>query len=235
MPDELQELQELWQRSREKKAQYKKEREEARKLGLLPSRKTGKRKNKFGNRVYNNGESGKTPSIKVPPFVDLSSIADQISAFVEDIRIETLELPPMDKRSRKKVHLIADCYDLKSKSRGPEGNRYTTLIRTSRTGLRRGKRGEHKLNRLLGYEEKTGAEGSKGRLFQRDGDVVGSKAEPIGESNIGFRLLSRMGCVDSALAIFHFTNLSLGGIRASESASLVDLPIHSELSSRIRS
>src|SRR5258708_6455827 len=131
MPDELQELQELWQRSREKKAQYKKEREEARKLGLLPSRKTGKRKNKFGNRVYDNGESGKTPSIKVPPFVDLSSIADQISAFVEDIRIETLKLPPLDKRSRKKLPLIAHCYSLHTKSLCPEGDRYTTLFPTS--------------------------------------------------------------------------------------------------------
>jgi len=202
-------LQELWQRSREKKAQYKNQREEARKLGLLlPSRKTGKRKNKFGNRVYDDGEGGNTSSTKVPrPFVNFSSIADQIRAFVEDLRIETLELPPMDKGSRRKVHQIANCYHLKSKSRGAEGKRYTTLMRTSRTGTKGGKRGEHKLNRLLGYERRTGAEGPpRSRLFQRDGEVVGSRAEPIGETNIGFRLLSRMGCVDSALTFFfHFT------------------------------
>jgi len=99
----------------------------------------------------------------------------------------------MDRGSRKKVHQIAQCYQLKSKSRGAEGDRYTTLIRTSRTGIKEGKRGEQKLKRLLGHDRKTGAGPPKSRLFQRDGEVVGSKAEPIGESNIGFKLLSRMG------------------------------------------
>ena len=168
---------------------------------LLPARKSGKRKDKFGNRVHDNGEGGKAAFIKVPPSVNFSAIVDQINTFVEDLGIETIELPPMDKRIRKKVHQIANSFGLKSKSSGPEGERYMTLIRTSRTSIKTMNRSHRKLLR------KTSEGPPKGRLFQRDGDIVGSKAEPIGESNVGFRLLSRMGCVESIPDIFPLYSL----------------------------
>lgn len=49
----------------------------------------------------------------------------EIREFLEDGGRTTYSLPPMDREGRKKIHLLAECYDLKSKSRGSGADRFT--------------------------------------------------------------------------------------------------------------
>jgi hypothetical protein len=112
-------------------------------------------------------------------------------------------LPPMDKESRRRVHLIADCFTLKSVSKGKGKDRYTTLIKTTRSGLNikedkvewilrgaksRGDRGGFS----QAWDRRAGDDGKK-EVRHRDGDVIGAKAEKLDASNIGFKLLQQMG------------------------------------------
>ena len=46
-----------------------------------------------------------------------------------------MALPPMEKFQRKQVHEVASVFKLKSQSKGKGLDRYTTLWRTSYTGL----------------------------------------------------------------------------------------------------
>jgi len=100
-------------------------------------------------------------------------------------------LPPMTRQSRKLVHEIAAAFHLKSKSTGKDDNRRATLIRTSRTGIgiRQGK--------VTAILRRGGADIPSGRpqgpARHREGDIVGQKAAKIGEHNVGFKLLQRMG------------------------------------------
>lgn len=202
------ELKAQWNKDREKKAKYKRDRAEARKLESMdpfPSRKSGKKKDKFGNRIYDEPR----PVGEIIPIVDFQSLVSQIRVFLGDLGgRQTMVLPPMDKASRARVHRIATCFNLNSKSVGVGGDRHTTLIRTTRSGVGVN---EKKLNAILkgkwGYgadvpfskahDRRSGESSSKGLVRHRDGDIVGSKAAKIGESNIGFRLLQRMGYASS--------------------------------------
>ena len=54
----------------------------------------------------------------------LDDINDEIVTFLNDPTRTTLPLPPMDKTQRKKVHVVAECYGLKSKSKGKGAARF---------------------------------------------------------------------------------------------------------------
>jgi R3H domain len=171
----------------------------------LPSRKSGKKKDKLGKRIYKEPESD---AGEITPIVDLPSLVSQIRVFLADLGgSQSMVLPPMDKESRARVHVIATCFKLKSKSAGVGSARHTTLIRTTKSGV---KVDEKKINYVLSgrsfgpsipfskAHDRRSGEGSQGIFRHRDGDVVGSKAAKIGESNVGFRLLRQMG-----YALFH--------------------------------
>lgn len=59
----------------------------------------------------------------------LEQVNAQVEEFMADATKTTLTLPPMDKEARKKVHMLAECYDLKSKSRGKGLARFPWVLR----------------------------------------------------------------------------------------------------------
>ncbi|KAF9234303.1 hypothetical protein BU15DRAFT_79190 [Melanogaster broomeanus] len=131
--------------------------------------------------------------------VDMASLEAQIRHFVDDIGGKSsMALPAMDKASRKKVHELAAAFGLSSQSKGKGVRRYTTLMKTTRTGIVK----EGKVRAIMkrfgntfdrAYDRKNGG-GSNGQLPRhREGDEVGKEAPKIGESNIGFRMLASMG------------------------------------------
>ena len=64
----------------------------------------------------------------LPPDVTESwmiQLNDQIRDFLDDIGKQTFSLPPMDGEGRKKIHMLAECYGLQSKSRGGGRARFT--------------------------------------------------------------------------------------------------------------
>ncbi|KAL1410593.1 squalene synthetase-like protein [Vanrija albida] len=147
----------------------------------------------------------------------LEQVNAQVAEFMADATKTTLTLPPMDKEARKKVHMLAECYDLKSKSRGKGLARFPVLIKLVRSGLR----DEDKLERLIAASSQNGgafykalyarkskdgrkAPGGAARsggpsTRAREGELVGEGADKIGEDNIGHRLLSKMGWSEGGL------------------------------------
>lgn len=68
--------------------------------------------------------------------VDLVSLEAQIRRFLFDIGgKDSMALPPCDKATRKRIHELADAFNLKSQSKGKGVGRYTTLTKTSKSGL----------------------------------------------------------------------------------------------------
>lgn len=55
----------------------------------------------------------------------MKQLNDQIRDFLEDDGKQTFSLPPMDAEGRKKIHMLAECYGLGSKSRGGGRARFT--------------------------------------------------------------------------------------------------------------
>ncbi|WRT64174.1 uncharacterized protein IL334_001103 [Kwoniella shivajii] len=144
---------------------------------------------------------------RIPTSLPLEIIDQKINFFLEDGGKTTLSLPPMGKEDRKKVHMLADCYSLGSKSRGSGKTRFTVLTKNKRSGTLVDVR---KLERLLSASQKVGGgfynalrtRGSKPKakgpsggpsVKHKDGDMVGHGADRIGQDNIGHQLLSRMG------------------------------------------
>ncbi|KAN0065616.1 squalene synthetase-like protein [Thecaphora frezii] len=148
----------------------------------------------------------------------LAELDEQIKIFLADVGKTTLSLPPMDKRSRAQVHMLADAYTLKSKSKGKGNHRFPTLIKTSRSGLVVDQR---KVRRILlghagasfgiegsmkggqryggGGKKSVGATGGGGMAPRnREGEEVGWGAEKIGADNIGHRLLAAMGWTEGS-------------------------------------
>ncbi|TDL25994.1 hypothetical protein BD410DRAFT_560308 [Rickenella mellea] len=202
-------LQEQWDKDRAKKAARKRERERERMeaaTDVFSSHRKGKKARKailraatydFDDDFDSDDDNGQPPHGRV---VDMPSLVMQIRAFVADIGGKpNIALPPMDKAARKQVHEIAIAFNLKSKSVGKGKGRYTTLIRTSRTGMGID---ERKIGRIM---KRGGGEGQFGRPYERsggggpppprhkEGDVVGKAAPKIGHGNIGFKMLASMG------------------------------------------
>ena len=120
----------------------------------------------------------------------------------------------MNPHDRKRVHDIANIFNLRSKSVGGGASRFPTLYKTSRTtdydgdalsGI------ENRMNtrRFMHRPDKRGAKGPlrganaarKGRgsgfasagVSYRDGEVVGATAPEIGSENKGRTMLEKMG------------------------------------------
>ncbi|KAI0257906.1 hypothetical protein BC834DRAFT_871659 [Gloeopeniophorella convolvens] len=214
-----QELQEVWNRDRMKKA----ERKRLRRLEQFAAAADPFSPKKHGKKA----RKARLAAASVSP-ISLEDVVDRIKQFVADIGGgNTLALPPMDRHVRKEVHEIAHAFNLKSKSKGGGAARYTTLIKTTRSGV---KIDQRKVARLLRQSGSAlTVQGRAGATFgtrkPRDGEVVGKTAPKIDGSNIGFRMLSAMGWeegdrigvaggLDAPLtAIIKTTKLGLGANR----------------------
>ena len=111
--------------------------------------------------------------------VSLETIAEHMRAFVTDLGgAPMLALPPMEKRMRKLVHDLANAFNLNSKSEGNGKARFTTLTKTTMSGVRVD---ERKIARILGKPKPDGGGGgggkgkgkAVGKIRPRDGEVVG--------------------------------------------------------------
>ncbi|KAJ7213150.1 hypothetical protein GGX14DRAFT_620332 [Mycena pura] len=202
------ELQAMWDNDRAKKAENKRLRALARLEAAadpLAQHKRGKK-----GRKAMLAAARLDPTITVLPnrVIDMTTLVQQIRRFIADIGGPTsMSLPPTDKATRKNIHEMAIAFNLKSVSKGKGDARYTTLSKTTRTGFgvaeakvariaRRGAggRGGAAFVRDGGGEKGKGRAGAMPR--HRDGDEVGKAAPKIGESNIGFKMLTSMGWAD---------------------------------------
>ena len=124
------------------------------------------------------------------------------------ITISSQPFPPMDKSDRKMLHIIANVFNLKSKSVGSGKSRSPVLYKTSKTVPVENNdafaRAEAKAMRIFGSHPNIKSKGrkSKGLTPRRggtaaasyqDGDVVGHGAPEIGAENKGRGLLEKMG------------------------------------------
>lgn len=199
-------LQAQWEKDRSKKGDYKR----ARALARAEAEEASPHLSKKGAR----------PPLASAGSSDVATINYQIREFLlHDIGRNTLSLPPMSKKSRVAVHLLCEVYGLKSKSLGKGKARFPVLERTSKTGTYRVD--ERRITAILGTAagERSGggygggkAKGKMGGLWaalsgekggggsrtqvkpNRDGGVVGEGAASLGEGNVGFALLKKMGC-----------------------------------------
>ncbi|KAH8119303.1 hypothetical protein DFH11DRAFT_436700 [Phellopilus nigrolimitatus] len=164
---------------------------------------------------------------------DVQALVRQIRTFLAGAT-QQMALPPMDKLARAKVHEIADAFGLKSVSKGKGEARYTTLVKTKRSGARVQ---EWKIERIVrsggdwGFTRpgNPGSGGGKGKgggpPRHKEGEEVGKEAPKIGEGNVGFRLLANMGWAEGErigssggldvplAAIIKNTKLGLGAMR----------------------
>ncbi|KAG8685016.1 hypothetical protein FRC08_013337, partial [Ceratobasidium sp. 394] len=170
------ELQAQWERDRAKKAENKRLRALQRQIAAQEAPKRGSGpKSKAAFRFNNSGAVSSLPALE-----------PKLRAFVANLGVQTMALQAMDKESRRRVHLLAECFRIKTASKGSGTGRYVTLIRTSRTGLAID---EAKIRRLINAAEGAedggvtafnrayyrndgeGGSGGKTRIKTRDGEV----------------------------------------------------------------
>lgn len=197
------ELRQAWQRDRDKKAEKKRQRELDRMEAALDlfTSKSGKKARKAIVKAARNEDNDGNA-------FDAPSLIKRIRAFVGNIGgPSSMSLPPMAKGDRAKVHNIARAFGLKSASKGNGKARFTTLTKTSYTGINLNERWINQLQGMKfgrnsdghgssgvhGGGGGHGKHGGHGGPRHKDGDEVGKDAPKIGESNVGFKLLSLMG------------------------------------------
>ncbi|KAI0358703.1 hypothetical protein OH77DRAFT_1421143 [Trametes cingulata] len=196
------ELRDQWEKDRQKKAENKRKRAlERMKLAADPlaTHKGGKKGRKAMLAAARAADDADLPN----RITDLVTLEQQIRRFLADIGgRDTMALPPCDKETRKKIHELAGAFNLKSQSKGSGQSRYTTLIKTSKSGIGIN---ERKIRRILKQATNgtwEGPESGRGRskavslAKHREGEEVGKAAPKIGESNIGFKMLAAMGWSD---------------------------------------
>jgi len=119
------------------------------------------------------------PSITIPErIMDMVTVEQQIRRFLANIGGKsTMVLPPMGKESRKRVHELAAAFNLKSASKGKDDRRYTTLTKTTQSGIGIN---EWKIGRIVGngggrFIQPGGGKGKHTTAIprHRDGDEVG--------------------------------------------------------------
>lgn len=196
----INELQEQWQKDRQRKSDRKRARLQAR-MESKPTKANIKKAKRAG------------VEIKPRNAIDLHAIHISIKDFLSTPDRATLSLPPMGKKDRVAVHLLAECYFLKSQSKGSGERRFPILSRTAHSTLYgvdmnkissilkaakgesmtgNGGKGKGRTGAL--WKELYSSKSSTVRVQKnRDGDVVGHGAEVLGDSNRGFRMLSMMG------------------------------------------
>ncbi|KAF9550646.1 hypothetical protein EC957_011961 [Mortierella hygrophila] len=153
----------------------------------------------------------------------LTSINDHIKEFVNNRSKVSLELPPLAKALRRRVHLLCEQYNLRSQSVGSGKNRFPVLLRTEKTKMpqvpidlrkfmnagfgprvqaefdnrwdrKKGGGGNHRRDGKRG-----GGHGNDNNKDPKDsaravtGSVVGGTASEISKENVGHRMLAKMG------------------------------------------
>lgn len=175
------ELHEQWEKDRQKKAENKRKRNEERlriAADPLAQHKGGKKGQKAMLAAARAGED--LPN----RIVDFVTLEQQIRRFLADIGgTNTMSLPPTDKFTRKRIHELAGAFNLKSQSKGSGDARYTTLIKTSKSGIAIK---EGKIRQFMREETNGAWEGSGGRgkgktvslAKHKEGEVVGKVLFP---------------------------------------------------------
>jgi hypothetical protein len=104
--------------------------------------------------------------------MSLETVVGLMRQFVADIGgARTHPLPPMGQKMRKTVHELAHAFNLKGKSKGGGAARFTTLTKTTLSGMNVD---EKAIARILGHEGGKGKGRPRaGRIRPRDGEVVG--------------------------------------------------------------
>ncbi|KAJ3793278.1 hypothetical protein GGU11DRAFT_692087 [Lentinula aff. detonsa] len=235
------ELAERWKKDRAKKAIRKQERELS-KLAAAADPLTKKKGGKKGRKAML-AAAKLDPTITVLPnrVIDMTTLVQQIRRFIDEIGgPSTMSLPPANKQTRKDIHELASVFNLKSQSKGHGDARYTTLIKTTKTGLKVNNKKVAKIVRRSGglvndaefvggsdiwqkYAERSKV--NKSMPKHREGDEVGKAAPKINETNIGFKMLASMGWSDGdpigrsgglqnpLTAVIKHTKLGLGAMK----------------------
>ncbi|KAJ4480878.1 hypothetical protein J3R30DRAFT_3287258 [Lentinula aciculospora] len=203
------ELADLWKKDRAKKAIRKQERELAR-LAAAADPLTKKKGGKKGRKAMLAGAK-LDPTIVVLPnrVIDMTTLLQQIRRFIADIGgPSTMSLPPANKQTRKDIHELAAAFNLKSLSKGKGEARYTTLTKSTMSGIRVNQKKVAKIVRRSGgladdaefvggldlwkkYAERSRV--NKSTPKHSEGDEVGKAAPKINDTNIGFKMLASMG------------------------------------------
>ncbi|KAG0022728.1 hypothetical protein BGZ81_008393 [Podila clonocystis] len=142
----------------------------------------------------------------------LSELNKAIEDFIRDNEPRQLQLPPMPKALRRKVHLLAENYNLRSQSLGSGKKRSPMLAKTHQTRIPPNPVNIHKLLNQSEQElkkisiqrrmDKQGGGRGRGPRGGRDsnsgsrpvhGMVVGAEASAISIENKGHRMLAKMG------------------------------------------
>ncbi|KAI8599572.1 G-patch domain-containing protein, partial [Dissophora ornata] len=118
---------------------------------------------------------------------------------------DSLQLPPMPKPLRRKIHLLCNHYNVKSQSVGSGKRRFPILVKTDRTKmpinpvnitklLNPSEKELKELTRLSAQFQGTrkGGNGGGGNGAPH-GTVVGASASAISGENLGHRMLTKMG------------------------------------------
>ncbi|KAL5485162.1 SQS1_6 [Sanghuangporus weigelae] len=224
------ELRAQWKKDRAKKAENKAKGDAARLEAAadpFAKHKGGKKGRKAMRRAARLAEEDRDDA----PAADLALIVRQVRMYLDNLSLTVpMALPPMDKASRAKVHEIAAAFGLKSQSKGKGAARYTSIIKTSRSGINIK---ERKIQRILrsggdwGFSRPGYPDGGKGggAPKHKEGDEVGKEAPKIGEGNVGFRMLANMGWAEGEkigvsggldapiTAIIKLSKLGLGATR----------------------
>ncbi|KAI8992915.1 hypothetical protein BD414DRAFT_437389 [Trametes punicea] len=198
------ELREQWEKDRQKKAENKRKRALERMqiaADPLAKHKGGKKGHKAMLSAARAAQDVDLPN-RITDFV---SLEQQIRRFLADIGgPRTMALPPADKETRKRIHELAGAFNLKSQSKGSGDGRYTTLVKTSKSGIGINEKKIRRILKQATYGAWEGPDTGKGKgrakvtslASHREGEEVGKEAPKIGQSNIGFKMLAAMGWSD---------------------------------------
>ncbi|KDQ27333.1 hypothetical protein PLEOSDRAFT_1076550 [Pleurotus ostreatus PC15] len=190
------ELAALWEKDRQRKAENKRLRRQAQ-LEFAADPFSNKKGGKKGQKAVLAAARLDPTSVSMPNrIIDMQTLENKIRQFIANIGgPRTMSLPPMRKDLRKMVHEMALAFNLKSKSEGKGDARYTTLTKTTRTGVAINEFKVSKIVRRSGGRGFTAPprNGNTNQMKMKDGDEVGKAAPKIGESNIGFQMLAAMG------------------------------------------
>ncbi|KAI8985036.1 hypothetical protein BDB01DRAFT_896608 [Pilobolus umbonatus] len=144
----------------------------------------------------------------------LLKVDERIRDFIQDRSITSLQFAPMPTTFRRHVHTLVRVYQLKSSSSGSGNSRCITITKTAKSHIprdrtnidtfisnmqenmdRQNKKSTAQYTKAQTYGSKTGNSKSKKEKSTGPvpGTVVGAEASPIGEGNVGHRMLALMG------------------------------------------
>ncbi|KIY51030.1 hypothetical protein FISHEDRAFT_71324 [Fistulina hepatica ATCC 64428] len=190
------ELQAQFEKDRQKKAEVKRQRQLARLEAAadpLAYHKGGKK-----GRKAMLAAARLDPTVTALPnrIIDMVTLVQQIRRFLEAIGgPKTMSLPPTSKEVREQIHKMALAFNLKSKSSGKGNARYTSLIKTTKSGVNINEKKIGEIVRRFDPSYIPPAKNGQSTRTprQKEGEEVGKSAPKIGESNVGFKMLTSMG------------------------------------------